>query len=236
MSEPSHRDEELRALCSRLGLDLRGFSLLDRALTHASALGDVPELPGNNESLEFLGDAVLGLAVAEWLYERVPNLSPGEYTQMRARVVNRLTLAGVAQRLDIGQAVRLSRGEEASGGRERPGLLADCLEAVVGSVFLEAGWGAARDFAVRILEDELKAAPGAGSEWDYRSQLQKYCQGRQWPLPVFDVVSESGPDHQKTFQVEVKLCGRPAGTGRGTTKKQAEQNAAKAALESQGQR
>jgi len=236
MGEQSQRDEELRALGSRLGLDLSSFNLLDRAVTHASALGDRPELTGNNESLEFLGDAVLGLAVAEWLYAHVPDKSPGEYTQMRAQVVNRQALARVANGLDLGSVVRLSRGEDAAGGRERPGLLADCLEAVVGAVFLSEGWDAARGLSIRILENELRVAPKSLGDWDYRSQLQNFCQARQWPLPEFDVVAESGPDHQKTFEVSVTVQGRVAGTGQGATKKEAEQNAARAALESQGQR
>lgn len=236
MGEKSSRNEELRALGSRLGLDLGSFNLLDRAVTHASAVGDRPEFSGNNESLEFLGDAVLGLAVADWLHEHVPNLSPGQYTQMRARVVNKQTLARVAKGLDIGSAVRLSRGEESSGGRDRQGLLADCLEAVVGAVFLGEGWETAKRFVVRILENELRAAPESRGEWDYRSQLQNYCQARQWPLPVFDVVAESGPDHQKTFEVAVTLHDRVVGIGHGNTKKEAEQCAARAALESEGQR
>jgi len=236
MGDSTERDQELRALGSRLGLGLSSFNLLDRAVTHASALGDRPDLTGNNESLEFLGDAVVGLAVAGWLYEHVPDLSPGEYTQLRARVVNKQTLASVAKGLDIGGVVRLSRGEESSGGRERPGLLADCLEAVVGAVFLSEGWETARAFVVRILEDELQRAPEALAHWDYRSQLQNYCQARQWPLPAFEVIGESGPDHQKKFEVSVSLHGRVAGSGSGSTKKEAEQNAARAALENQGQR
>ena len=140
----------------------------------------------------------------------------------------------VAQRLDIGRVVRLSRGEEVAGGRGRPGLLADCLEAISAAVFLEAGWEAAREFCVRILREELEAAPDSRGGWDYRSQVQNHCQARQWPLPVFDVIGESGPDHRKVFEVTVTVCGRVAGTGRGSTKKEAEQNAAQAALENEG--
>ncbi len=235
MGDIAGRETELRALGSRLGLSLRSVHLLDRALTQASALGDSPELRGNNESLEFLGDAVLGLAVSEWLYAEVPDLAPGQYTQMRARVVNKRALAGAAESLGLGQAVRLGRGEESAGGRRRPGMLADCFEAVVGAVFLEAGWAAARDFVVRTLRAELEAAPHTGGEWDYRSQLQNYCQSRQWPLPEFEVTSESGPDHRKVFEVTVKIRGAAAGSGGGATKKEAEQRAAHAALEREGQ-
>ncbi len=236
MSDSASREAELGALVSRLGLSLSGLRLLDRALTHASALGDFPELAGNNESLEFLGDAVLGLAVAQWLYEHVPDLSPGQYTQMRARVVNRHSLANSAEAIDLGRFVRLGRGEESAGGRRRPALLADCFEAMVGAVFLEAGWPAARDFVIRILGNELEAAPHTAKEWDYRSQLQIFCQSRQWPLPEFEVTSESGPDHKKTFEVTVKVRGQVAGTGRGKTKKDAEQDAAKAALDREDQK
>ncbi len=235
MGDTDPREAELRALGSRLGLSLNSVHLLDRALTHASAAGDSQELNGNNESLEFLGDAVLGLAVSEWLYAQVPDLSPGQYTQMRARVVNKQSLARVAEALGLGQAVRMGRGEESTGGRRRPGLLADCFEAVVGAVFLEAGWPAARDFVVRTLRAELESAPHTAGEWDYRSQLQNYCQSRQWPLPEFEVTSESGPEHRKVFEVSVKIRGAAAGAGRGATKKEAEQSAARAALEREGE-
>jgi len=234
MVDLNPREAEVRALGYRLGLSLSSVRLLDRALTHASALGDTPELTENNESFEFLGDAVLGLAVSEWLYAKVPDLSPGQYTQMRARVVNKNSLAGAAELLDLGSAVRVGRGEESAGGRRRPGLLADCFEAVVGAVFLEAGWNVARDFVVRTLRAELEAAPHTASEWDYRSQLQNYCQSHQWPLPDFEVTSESGPDHRKLFDVTVKIRGAIAGSGRGGTKKEAEQSAARAALQGEG--
>jgi ribonuclease-3 len=235
MSEQDTRSAELRALGDRLGLSLQRIELFDRALTHSSALGDTPSLPGNNESLEFLGDAVIGLAVAEWLYAHVPDLPPGQYTQMRARVVNKRALAGAAEALDLGAAVRMGRGEEAAGGRRRSGLLADCFEALAGAVFLDAGWPVARDFVFRCLRAELEAAPHTAAEWDYRSQLQNYCQSRQWPLPEFEVTRESGPDHRKVFEVSVKIRGAVAGLGRGGTKKEAEQAAARAALEREGQ-
>lgn len=236
MGDPNNRDEELRAFASQLQLNLSNLALLDRALTHASALGDNPELPGNYESLEFLGDAVLGLAVSQWLYEHVPDLAPGHYTQMRARVVNKRALARVARGAEIAPYIRLGKGEEAVGGRTRPGLLADCLEAVIGATFLEAGWHAARDFAVRLVEDELESASKRDREWDFRSQLQNYCQANQWPLPEFEVARETGPDHEKTFEVTVRIRGEIVARGRGKSKKEAEQNAAEAALDIEGQR
>lgn len=235
MGESGSRPEMLRALAVRLELDMSDMGLLDRALTHSSALAEMPELPGNNESLEFLGDAVLGLAVAQWLYQRIPELSPGDYTQMRARVVNKRTLASIAGRLDLGSAVRLSRGEEAAGGRQRSGLLADSMEAIIGAVFLDGGWKPARNFIERVFSEELEQTRSKEADRDYRSRLQQYCQAQQWPLPEFEVIREEGPDHRKEFEVSVRLEGEVAGRGTGMSKKEAEQNAARAALEHEGE-
>ena len=209
---------------------------MDRALTHASAVPELPHSRGNNESLEFLGDAVLGLAVAQWLFEHAPGREPGEYTQMRARVVNRNALAEVARRLDIAPAIRLGRGENAHGGRERKALLADCLEAIIGAAYLDCGWKAARDFVERTFGEELGIAQHSKTEWDFRSKLQNYCQAEGLSLPEFTVVREEGPDHKKTFEVAVKLRDHVVGSGIGPTKKEAEQNAARAALEHEGGR
>jgi len=234
MADPADRREELRALVSRLGLTVRDLSLLDRALTHASASGEAPDLPGNNESLEFLGDAVLGLAVSHWLFQELPGLAPGEYTQLRARVVRKRAVARAARALDVSAFIRLGKGEEAAGGRTREGLLADCMEAVIGALYLDAGWEAARAFVVDAFGEELAQARDDETGWDYRSRLQHLCQANRWPLPEFAVLREHGPDHAKEFEVEVRVRGELRGAGRARTKKQAEQIAARAALESLG--
>lgn len=231
MTKDAEREEQLRALSYRLGLDMQDWSLLDRALTHASIFSETQGPMRDYESLEFLGDAVLGLAVAHYLYEHVPDRTPGEYSRMRAGVVNRRTLARIAMELDIGPFVRLGRGEETSGGRQRVSLLADCLEALIGAVYLDRGWDAARAFVARSVQEELHREVTSDKIWDFKSRLQNHCQALHIALPTFVVVRSEGPDHRKQFEVEVFVRGEAVGRGRGTTKKEAEQNAARVALE-----
>ncbi len=226
------RENQLRALAVRIGLPIEDFALLSRALTHASA--DMEKPARDYEALEFLGDAVLGLAVAHRLYARMPDRTPGEYSRVRAGVVNRRCLAHIARRLDIAPAIRLGKGEEHSGGRQRAALLADCMESMLGALYLDRGWDVALDFVVRVFEPELDRELAADKIWDFKSRLQNYCQGRHIALPVFTVVQSEGPDHRKKFEVEVKLRGQPAGRGRGLSKKEAEQDAARVALMCEG--
>ena len=234
MLDPA-REEELRALASRVGIQADNLELVDRALTHASIAAEARDGVRDYEALEFLGDAVLGLAVAHYLFENVPDLTPGEYSRMRAGVVNRRSVAEVATQLNIGPAIRLGKGEELSGGRKRQALLADCLEALVGALYLDQGWQAARAFVIRIFHGELEIERASDKIWDFKSRLQNYCQGHQFPLPTFVLVRSEGPDHRKEFEVEVLIRGQPAGRGRGSTKKEAEQQAARVALVREGQ-
>lgn len=235
MPDDAERTQVLRSLAGRLGLNIEDYRLLDQALTHASALADAPEPRRDYESLEFVGDAVLGLAIADTLYERMPDRTPGEYSKMRASVVNRKVLAGVAARLDIAPAVRLGKGEEKTGGRGRKALLADCMESIIGALYLDQGWDAAREFVTRTFRAELERAHTAEEVWDYRSRLQNYCQANRIPLPVFEVVRAEGPDHRKRFDVQIQLRGEVVGQGTGSSKKAAEQDAARAALMHEGQ-
>ena len=235
MHEPKDRTEQLRGLAGKLDWQIRDLILLDRALTHASVFADTDEATGDYESLEFLGDAVLGLAVAHYLHEHVPDRTPGEYSRMRAGVVNRRCLARLASELGIAGAIRLGKGEELAGGRQRTALLADCLEALTGALYLDQGWDAARAFVARVFNKEFERELAADKVWDFKSRLQNYCQAERIPLPQFVVVHSVGPDHRKEFEVEVVLRDRPAGRGRGSTKKEAEQNAARVALEREGQ-
>lgn len=234
MDDRDARSEVLRALAARLGIDVHDFALFDRALTHASLVAESVEATSDYEALEFLGDAVLGLAVAHRLFELTPERTPGDYSRLRAGLVNRGCVARVAQALDLGPVIRLGKGEELSGGRERTALLADCLEALIGAVYLDSGWETARAFVDRIFEEEIAQCLRQERVWDYKSRLQNYCQAQHMPLPQFDVIRSEGPDHCKEFEVEVALRGRPVGRGRGATKKEAEQQAARAALESEG--
>lgn len=228
--EANSREEELLALASRLGVAFSDLSLLDRALTHASIACEDTSAGKNYESLEFLGDAALSLAVAHALFERAPDRTPGEYSRMRASVVNRRSLARTADQLALSGAVRLGKGEEQAGGRSRLALLEDCLEAFIGALYLDQGWAAVREFVNRVFAEQFARAQELDTTWDFKSRLQHYCQARRLALPEFVLVRSQGPDHRKEFEVEVRLRGAPSGRGVGASKKAAEQSAAKQAL------
>ncbi len=232
MTSPDEQLEE------RLGRAFRNPELLQRALTHSSA---IPELrsadagdarpPENNEQLEFLGDAVLDLLASEYLVEKFPKWSEGQLSKSRARLVNAQSLELAARRLRLGEHLRLGRGEEKTGGREKPALLADAFEAVVAAIYLDGGLGAAKEM-LRLTLFELALEEGGSPlfETDRKSALQEFLQGRGKPPAEYRLVAESGPDHQKTFQVEVWAEGSCLASGQGSTKKEAEQRAAGMAL------
>lgn len=204
---------------------------LEVALTHASSLNERKgsEPRGDNERLEFLGDAVLDLIISEALIERYPEATEGALSKMRARLVSEAALAQIARRLGLGRFLRLGRGEELSGGREKSSLLADAFEAVVAAVYHDGGYEAARRTVLTLLEPEF-AEELASGVIDYKTQLQEYCQQLFGQLPLYRVTRESGPDHRKVFQVELMINGRCYGDGTGKSKKEAEQQAAKTAL------
>ena len=235
MDDCESRAFELADLASRLRIPIHDFALFDRALTHASMAAETEEPAPDYEALEFLGDAVLGLVVAHYLFEVFPGRTPGEYSRMRAGLVNHKVVGRVACELGIGSAIRLGKGEEQSGGRTRKALLGDCLEALVGAVYLDCGWHAAHEFVVRVFRADLSRAHALDGTWDFKSRLQNFCQAERLPLPEFVVVRSEGPDHKKEFEVEVRVRNMPSGRGKGSTKKEAEQNAAREALEHEGQ-
>jgi ribonuclease III len=202
--------------------------LLDRALTHRSYAYEQGGLP-TNERLEFLGDSVLGLVVTEHLFVSYPDLSEGQLAKLRAAVVNSRALADVARELDLGAVIRLGRGEETTGGRDKSSILADTMEAVIGAVFLQHGIESARIF-VHYLFDPLMAdvaTRGAGLDW--KTSLQEITSLAGYGVPIYEVV-ESGPDHAKSFQAMVVVEGTSYGPGAGRNKKEAEQNAAATAF------
>jgi ribonuclease III len=225
------RARELAEVAARIGVAFADLGLLDRALTHSSILGEARGIPEHYESLEFLGDAALGLAAAHHLFMRAPDRTPGEYSRMRSAVVGRRCLARVAGQLGLAAAIRLGKGEELSGGRERAALLEDCMEAVIGAIHLDQGWDAVREFVGRVFGEEMDRAARLDRLWDFKSRLQHLCQARKEGLPSFRVVRSEGPDHRKEFEVEVLVQGAPMGRGTGMSKKEAEQQAAKAALD-----
>ena len=217
-----------------LPYQFRELAFLEEALTHRSHLQENPaSVDKQNERLEFLGDAVLGLIVSEYLVETFPELAEGDLSQVRARLVGRPTLADAARRLRLGHMLRLGRGEERTKGRDKASLLANALEAVIGAVYMDGGLTAARTFTLQVLDAQLKALHQddlAVFRRDYKSQLQEWCQRHVHVLPVYTVTEESGPDHQKTFEVTVEIEQQCRGSGKGHSKKVAEQQAAKQAL------
>lgn len=219
----------------RFPYEFRDLALLQEALTHRSHLQEQPASEDKqNERLEFLGDAVLGLIVSEYVAETFPELAEGDLSQIRARLVGRPALTEAARTLRLGDMLRLGRGEERTKGRDKASLLANALEAVIGAVYLDGGLTAARTFTLQVLDAQLKALHQddlAGFRRDYKSQLQEWCQRHRHGLPVYAVIEESGPDHQKTFEVTVAIEQQCRGSGKGHSKKVAEQEAARQALE-----
>ncbi len=221
---------EARArLEAALGRAFQDPARLDAALIHRSYCAEHP-VASSNERLEFLGDAVLGLVVTVFVYEEFPDLPEGELAKLRASVVNAEVLAQVGAEIDLGPALSLGKGEDGSGGRHKPSILADALEAVIAAVYLDGGWDAAHDLVLDLLEDRIRAAAiGPGGE-DYKTRLQELAARRFDQLPRYQVRAE-GPDHSKRFFAAVRLHGEIRGEGEGRSKKQAEQAAARAAWE-----
>jgi ribonuclease-3 len=218
------------ALAQLLGVELRRPEYLRQALVHKSAQQEMSLAP--NERLEFLGDAVLGLVVAGSLYRAHPELTEGELTKVKAVAVSEPVLAKVARDLGLGAYLVLAKGEEQSGGRNRASILADALEAVIAAIYLDRGMTVARNMILSLLEEHVRAIERSEHELDYKTLLQERIQELHRKPPSYHVVSESGPDHDRTFVAEVRLSGRMLGRGTGKSKKQAEQAAAHDALES----
>jgi ribonuclease-3 len=218
---------DLTPLEKRLGHRFKRLDLLDLALTHRSWANE-QGIPEHYERLEYLGDSVLGLITAEWLYDQHPELPEGELSKLKAQLVSRETLASHARELDLGPELKIGVGEDRSGGRTKPSLLCDSLEAVFGALYLDGGLEVARKAILPMLEGALESVEQAGA--DAKTQLQEVSQALGWDLPEYRLAGSSGPDHSKTFVVECWLAGDCAGRGEGPSKKLAEQRAAADAL------
>lgn len=205
--------------------------LLQRALRHRSMTGEQGDPWESNERLEFLGDAVLGLVVTEQLYQRFPTHDEGDLTIRKSFLVCRETLATAARKLHLGRHVILSQGEESSGGRDRDSILANTFEAVVGAMYLDGGLESAAAFIETFLISTTQKPFNKKFYGNYKSRLLEYAQSRGLDGPTYEVIDAAGPDHEKIFTVQVSIDGKPAGSGRGKTKKKAEQAAARAAIE-----
>ena len=222
----------MTALEEKLGYTFTNPALLENALTHSSFANENKSRGAqSNERLEFLGDSVLGMVTADYLYRAHPDLPEGVLTRTRAALVCEESLAEVAGLLDLGSYLKLGKGEEAGGGRERPSIVADAVEAVIAAIYLDGGIGSARKVIRRFILDreEEKAASR-----DYKTALQELIQRESGQVLSYELLGESGPDHDKTFTkrfaVEVELDGQSVGFGEGRTKKEAEQMAAKTAI------
>ena len=205
--------------------------LLKQALVHRSYLNENKEVKASNERLEFLGDAVLELVVSEFIYKNYPQKSEGKLTKLRSKIVCTETLGWLAKRLSLGQLLLLSRGEEASGGRENPSLLANTFEAVIGALYLDQGRKAVVNFLEKILFNQLEEVLEKSSPEDFKSQFQESIQAKDQPTPIYKLIDASGPDHKKVFKVVVLVGKQVIAEGMGPTKQKAEQEAARTALE-----
>ena len=218
----------MTTLEEKLGYTFQNPALLENALTHSSCANESRGKLQSNERLEFLGDYILGMVVADHLYRNHPDLPEGELTRTRAALVCEESLVEVARELNLGAYLRLGKGEEAGGGRERPSIRADAVEAVLAAVYLDGGIGSARKIIQRyILSREVA---GLTKPRDYKTALQELVQRESGQILRYRLTGEEGPDHDKRFFVEVDLNGSPVGSGTGRSKKEAEQMAAKAAI------
>lgn len=213
----------------------RNNNLLNQALTHRSYAYEHPGTKvADNERLEFLGDAILGLAISNYIYEHFPNYQEGDMTQLKSTLVSRNTLANLARKLGIGKPLLLGKGEAAGGGAEQPSNLVGAFEAIIGAIYLDGGFKRAYKFIGSQFKDELKKALENGAKKDYKTILQEYTLKRYKLTPSYSVISEAGPEHEKHFEVAVFFGNEIRGKGKGKNKKSAEQDAAYDALSKMG--
>jgi ribonuclease III len=243
----SHREEsgpgrvapfgsELEPLERRIGYRFRDRGLLEHALTHRSRVHeDASGGVFDNESMEFLGDSVLGFAIADMLFRQFPQHNEGQKSKLKASIVSSTALARLAERIDLGDFLILGRGEEKTGGRRKQAIVADCYEALIAAIFLDGGIEPARAFIERqfadLIEEARKTGAHAAFTEDYKSALQEWLQSRDRGLPAYRLASEIGPAHRRVFEVEVLVGGEPVAKAEGRSKKDAAQQAAKRALE-----
>ena len=224
------RRAELVRLSEQIGVPFHRLSLLDEALTHSSYTNEAKNCMPHNERLEFLGDAVLELASSTYLYERFPDCSEGELTKMRASLVPSETLARLARGLELGSHLLLGRGELLGGGADRQNNLENAFEAVIGAVYLDGGWETARDYVARQFATEVLSVKRSHVSRDYKTTLQEHIQQKRHESISYELIGESGPDHDKRFTTRVLIGGESMGEGTGRSKKEAEQQAAAEAL------
>lgn len=226
------RRAALEELSAQLGIVFKDISLLDQALTHTSYANEaVRQKVVHNERLEFLGDAVLELAMSTYLFKHFPDLPEGDLTKARASVVCEAALYRRASEVNLGAYLLLGRGEMVTGGDQRPSILADAFEAVIGALYLDQGWSVASAYILSQLKEELLEVESGQNIRDYKTALQEKVQRHPGQHILYELLAATGPDHAKEFKVAVRINGLAYGVGRGHSKKEAEQHAAQQALE-----
>ncbi len=232
--KPSQGDQTIESpqeFAERLGLPFTDHLLLKRALTHRSYLNENPDAIEDNERLEFLGDAILDFVVGAWLYNHYPEMTEGDLTRLRAALVRTEQLAVFGQMIDLGSALRLGRGEQESGGRKRKAMLCACFEALVGALYLDVDIEAVETFMAPFLNTATDEILYNHQDRDPKSLLQEWAQSQGYGIPQYIVTSEQGPDHAKTFNIDVRVNGKVLGKGMGHSKQNASKEAAKNAAE-----
>jgi len=227
-------EESPQDLAKRLNLPFTDWLLLGRALTHRSYLNEHPEALEDNERLEFLGDAVLDFVVGAWLYNHYPEMPEGDLTRMRSALVHTEQLAEFARQIELGNAMRLGRGETQAGGRERSALLCDTFEAVIGGLYLHAGIHQVQRFISPLLEEAAEYILLMRKNEDPKSKFQEWAQAQGYSAPQYVTRNASGPDHAKVFEVDVIINGQTYGSGTGHSKQVAAKVATQTALKNLG--
>lgn len=223
--------KDITRLEKRIGYTFKKKSLLEEALTHKSFAHEQPkDTKAFNERMEFLGDSVLGLVVSEYLFSTYPEYSESDLSKIKSYIVQEATLAETAKRLNIGAFLRLGKGEELTGGRKKPSLLADALEAILGAIYIDGGLKRAKEVIIKNLKDRINEVVTKDIIFDFKTRFQEITQARYGVLPRYVVHKEEGPEHRKVFEVKVFIRNKLYGSGRGKSKKIAAQKAAKAGL------
>ena len=225
------REKHTDRLQRVIHVKFKNKSLLQRAVTHRSYVNESGKNARDNERLEYLGDSVLALVVNEYLFKHFEDYQEGKLAKIKSAVVSEATLARLARKIDLGEFILMGRGEEHRGGRERPSILANTLEAVIGAVFLDQGLKSSRKFVLALIKDEIEIVNNPSSMRDPKTALQEYVQKKYKARPIYEVIDERGPDHRKEFTVRLLVNGREIVTGEGPSKRKAEMNAARISLQ-----
>lgn len=226
-----HRKKELQKLQKKIGIRFRKLGYLEWALQHRSYVNESTRKElNNNEQLEFLGDSVLGLVIAEYLFRKFPSYMEGKLSLLKSSLVNEEILAKIANQFELGNYLLLGKGESKAGGRLRTSTLSDAVEAVIGAYYLDRGFKTTHRFLVKLFQEKVEEVDSSDSLDNAKNRLQKLTQGKLAILPEYRIVAESGPQHKKTFDVRVFVEGKEMGAGKGKTKKKAEEAAAAEAL------